>query len=422
MVNKCKEENCKVTPCFNYKGETKGLYCSKHKLEKMIDVRNINKLCQENNCNIRASYNYEGQKKGIYCATHKKEHMFNVIDKTCCEKGCRISPSYNYYGNKFGIYCAKHKKENMIDVVSKVCEEIGCNIKPSYNYKGEIKGIYCEKHKKENMINVKAKVCKEDGCKAQPSYNYKGESGGLYCSKHKKENMIDNIHKKCIENNCNKIPSFNYKDNTTGLYCYDHKKGSMIDVTHNRCKNEWCDIILTNKKYDGYCLFCFINTFPDKPVSRNYKTKERATVEFVLQNFPDFTWITDKKIQDGCSRRRPDLLLDLGYQVIIIEIDENQHCDYNSSCENKRIMELSQDVNFRPIVFIRFNPDDYLINDKNITSCWGQNKQGICTIKKSKKKEWNERLNLLKEKIEFYSKEENKSEKTIEMIHLFYDK
>ena len=71
----------------------------------------------------------------------------------------------------------------------------------------------------------------------------------------------------------------------------------------------------------------------------------------------------DKKIQDGCSTRRPDLFLDLGYQIIIIEIDENQHIDYDCSCENKRIMELSQDVGHRPIVFIRFNPDDY----KNIT-------------------------------------------------------
>lgn len=79
-----------------------------------------------------------------------------------------------------------------------------------------------------------------------------------------------------------------------------------------------------------------------------------------MENFPDFTWITDKTIQDGCSLRRPDLFLDLGYQVVIVEIDENQHDGYDCSCENKRIMQLSLDVDHRPIVFIRFNPDDYL--------------------------------------------------------------
>jgi len=54
------------------------------------------------------------------------------------------------------------------------------------------------------------------------------------------------------------------------------------------------------------------------------------------------------------------MLLDLGYHVIIVEVDENQHKKYDCSCSNKRIMELSQDVNHRPIVFIRINTDEYL--------------------------------------------------------------
>ena len=82
------------------------------------------------------------------------------------------------------------------------------------------------------------------------------------------------------------------------------------------------------------------------------------------------------------------LFLDLNDQIIIIEIDENQHEDYDCSCENKRLMELSLDVQHKPIVFIRFNPDDYLDkNGKNITSFFGTNGNGILEIKKSKQKE-----------------------------------
>jgi hypothetical protein len=34
-------------------------------------------------------------------------------------------------------------------------------------------------------------------------------------------------------------------------------------------------------------------------------------------------------------------------------------------------MEISQDVGHRPLVFIRFNPDDYKKKDgKNVLSCW----------------------------------------------------
>ena len=79
-------------------------------------------------------------------------------------------------------------------------------------------------------------------------------------------------------------------------------------------------------------------TFPDKPISRNYKTKEFAVVEYVKQKFSEYNWISDKIISGGCSRKRPDLLLELEEQIIIIEIDENQHTDYDCSCENKRIM------------------------------------------------------------------------------------
>jgi hypothetical protein len=159
--------------------------------------------------------------------------------------------------------------------------------------------------------------------------------------------------------------------------------------------------------------------FPDKPVSRNYKTKEYAVVDFIKTIFPNFHWIADKKVIGGCSKRRPDLLLDLGYQIIIVEVDENQHIDYDCSCENKRIMELSQDLGHTPIVFIRFNPDDYEKNEINITSCWGINKNGICVVKKSKINEWKQRLNTLEEQIKYWSNPENKTNKTVEIIQLF---
>ncbi len=160
----------------------------------------------------------------------------------------------------------------------------------------------------------------------------------------------------------------------------------------------------------------------NKPVAKNYKTKEFAVVEYVLKLFPNMTWTADKRIENGCSKKRPDLLLDLGYQIIIVEIDENQHTNYDCSCENKRLMELSQDVGHRPIIFIRFNPDDY-INDKNekIRSCWNVTKEtGI--IKIANKNEWIERLESLKSQIEYWSNVENKSDKTVEVVHLYFDR
>ena len=141
-----------------------------------------------------------------------------------------------------------------------------------------------------------------------------------------------------------------------------------------------------------------------------------------MKEFPTVDWIADKTISGGCSLRRPDLMVDLGYQVVIIEIDENQHIDYDCSCENKRLMQLSQDVGHRPVVFIRFNPDKYTMsNGKSITSCWGINKFGLACVKPSKVKEWNERLVALKNMVQYWLEPENISEKTVQVVELFYD-
>jgi hypothetical protein len=304
----------------------------------------------------------------------------------------------------------------MINVKDKTCLE--CKKLPAFNIEGETKRLYCAQHKKDGMINVISKTCIHKGCKTRPNYNIEGETKALYCCEHKSKEMINVINKTCLE--CKKQPTYNIEGETKALYCATHKKDGMINVKDKTCKSSWC-LTQVREKYDGYCLFCYMHLFPDKPVSRNYKTKEYSVVEFVKNMFPDLNWIADKIISGCCSKRRPDLILDLGYQVIIVEIDENQHIDYDCSCENKRIMELSQDLGHRPIVFIRFNPDDYEKNKKNITSCWGQDKKGLCVIKKLKQNEWKQRLNTLENQIIYWINPSNATNKTIEIIQLFYD-
>lgn len=382
---------------------------------------NKNILCIELECNIRSNFNFEGQTKGLYCRMHKKENMININDKSCIESGCKTTPSFNFEGENKRLYCALHKKSNMVEVNGKRCIEENCKTTPNFNFDKQTKGLYCSIHKLEGMTNIRANLCLENECNNHAIYNIEGNTNRLYCSLHKKENMIQISIKKCMEIECKTRPIYNIEGETKGIYCASHKKQNMINVVTPTCKTYLCNTQVQNK-YEGYCLVCYIHLFPDQPVTRNYKTKERATVEYILEKFKDYTWIADKKVQDGCSRRRPDLLLDLGYQIIIIEVDENQHIDYDCSCENKRIMEISQDLGHRPIIFIRFNPDDYNLPDKKITSCWGINQKSICTIKKSKKKEWIERLETLQKQVEYWTIPQNKTDKMIEVIQLFYDK
>ena len=162
---------------------------------------------------------------------------------------------------------------------------------------------------------------------------------------------------------------------------------------------------------------CCIHYFPNITVSRNYKTKEKDVVDRVKNKFPDFTFIADKTVQDGCSKRRPDMLLDMGSHIIMTEIDENKHTSYDCSCENKRLMELSKDVGHRPIVFIRFNPDAYINQDGVLVkSCWSLNKLGVMTIRDKNK--WEKRIDVLVQQIQYWI--DNSTEKTVEIVELFY--
>jgi hypothetical protein len=377
-------------------------------------------MCKENGCKTSPVFNVEGETKRLYCSQHKKEGMVDVKHKTCLSEGCKIRPNYNKDGETKALYCSEHKLEGMVNVKDKTCIHPDCKVRPIYNKDGETKGLYCSQHKKEGMIDVKNKTCIHPDCKVQPIYNKEGETKALYCSQHKLEGMVDVKHKTCIHPDCKVLPNYNKEGETKSLYCSQHKLEGMVNVKNKTCLSEWCSTQVA-EKYDGYCLFCYMNLFPDKPVSRNYKTKEYAVVEYVKTKFPNLNWIADKIVSGGCSKRRPDLLLDLLYQIIIVEVDENQHTDYDCSCQNKRIMELSQDLGHRPIVFIRFNPDDYEKDETVISSCWGQDKKGICVVKKSKKSEWTERLYTLEEEIKYWLNPLNATNKTIETIQLFYD-
>ena len=286
------------------------------------------------------------------------------------------------------------------------------------------------------MVDVKNKRCEFADCDILPSYNFRGEKKGRFCTNHKMDGMVDMYNKPCEFADCEIRPHYNFRGEKKGIFCTNHKMDGMVDVKSKTCLSEWCDIIKNrNPYYQGYCMHCFKHLFPDKPIPQNYKNKERLVTEYILETFPQFSWIVDKRISNGCSKRRPDLYLDLGYQVIIIEIDENQHKLYDCSCENRRLMELSLDVGHRPIVFLRFNPDAYFRNvvsscsssssssDKKelVSSCWNLDSAGVSKLKKSKQVEWAERLRVLGEHIRYWTQSEHVLTRTLEVVQMFFD-
>jgi hypothetical protein len=423
--NDCKLENmidvvnskcitCKLKrPSFNVKGQTKPLYCAKCKLVDMINV--VDKMCIT--CNLKQPiFNLSEEIKPLYCADCKDENMINVKNSKCI--GCKNTrASYNAPGETKGLYCDSCKLQDMVDVVNRKCTK--CNIsRPSYNKPGEITALLCASCKEPEMINVVKSLCIKCDAKT-PSFNHAGKNKPIFCADCKELDMVNVIDDMCLR--CGIIqPVFNNPGEFRGIFCSSCKDPQMVDVKSKICSTYLCGTRIHNFRYKGYCMRCFVHIFPDEPVARNYKTKEKTVASFILENFPNFTWTQDKSIVNGCSKRRPDLLVDFGSFLIVIEVDETQHDTYDLVCENKRMMQISQDVGHRPIVFIRFNPDAYLDKDsKKISSCWGVNTSGLCTIKPSKTQEWAKRLEVLKNTVQHWA--DNGTSKTLEIISLFFD-
>jgi hypothetical protein len=348
----------------------------------------------------------------------------NCISKKTGKQTCA---TYGYPGQS-REYCFKHKKDNMVNLktsVSYLCKEKNCisektgqRTNATYGYPGNVRE-YCEKHKKDYMVNLKDKKCADKNCNKIPSFNFPNMITAIYCCEHKKLGMEDIKSQKCIETNCNARAIFNFEGLKSRLYCSKHKKEGMLITGIARCKTPLCNIHV-QEKYKGYCYRCYHYMFPDDPISRNYKTKENELVKYIKENFGNFDWCFDKIITGGCSSRRPDCLLDLGSHVVIVEIDENQHTDYDTTCENRRLMELSQDIAHRPMIMIRFNPDSYINSDnKKISSCWCVSKTGKCEIKNFD--DWLCRLNILGNEIEKWIEIGCNLDKTVEVVSLFYD-
>jgi hypothetical protein len=343
-------------PFFNYVDEKRAMCCKSCKKDTMVDIKH--KKCRY--CNSRSNFNYKGE-KAMYCSSCKKNGMINVNSKKCI---CNSSePTFNYINEKIPLYCYKCKNNGMIDIKNKKCK---CGVRTSFNYPNEKISLCCYKCKKTGMININSKKCQ---CKkSQPIFNYIDEKIPLFCSECKKNNMVDIKNKKCY---CNKsIPTFNYIGNNA-QYCNNCKKDYMIDVNHKNCKgqNNTCTI-RGNKKYKGYCTFCFQNEFPNDPLSFQIrcKTKEIAVREYINKNFEGFTH--DKCMFTGhcdCTiRRRIDHRKLIANTLLVIETDENQHKHYDKMDEETRYNDLFMAFSGKWI-YIRFNPDKY-VNKNNVNN------------------------------------------------------
>jgi hypothetical protein len=336
-------------------------------------------------CGIRASFAWAISDRPQWCGDCKDPKMINVVKKTCANQECRLGPSYGIPGSKKAEYCESHASDDMINVIDKRCDHPLCGVLPkiaSFAKPNTRTPTRCKEHKTPEMICVRGKFCDHPDCDPprQARYGYPTDMKPLRCSNHTESDMEDVVNKRCAAG---------------------------------------CGTFANCSRYNGHCLRCFLHLFPDQTITKQYRIKERHVVDYLATLPIDFSMICDKRIEGGCSARRPDVFWDCGTHVVIVEIDEEGHKTYDCSCEDKRIMQLFVDAGNLPMIVLRFNPDSYVdAHGKKHASCFRYHKS-LEVPQVKDEKIWTNRLEVLKEQV--LNAVGHVPDRDIDVRHLFFD-
>jgi len=285
--------------------------------------------------------------------------------------------------------CARHTAKN-------ICAEIDCTRNVKWNtltcsshgfnrctFEGcplgaILKDGTCNKH-------VPKTTCTEEGC------TFDAECRETMCVRHGKnkciyqtcitrrrngfDTCVQHITKvECIDPDCKNTAAWYSK------YCVGHSERGCIEpecmngaadmvsrkclrhLGKGRCPNciDWTDSRAGNPKYDGYCITCFVQEFPEdkRSIRTRARTKELMVRNRINTEFGGFSH--DRPIYTGncdCThRRRIDHRKLIGNTIIAIETDEFAHRGYNANDEEIRYDDLYM-VFSGKWIFIRFNPD-----------------------------------------------------------------
>ena len=90
--------------------------------------------------------------------------------------------------------------------------------------------------------------------------------------------------------------------------------------------------------------------------TKDSRTKEINIVDIIKNQFKNINWICNKPLK---CLYRPDMYAIINNNILMIEIDENQHKNYDQILEEERIDTIYEELNKKNMTIIRINPDAY---------------------------------------------------------------
>jgi len=156
--------------------------------------------------------------------------------------------------------------------------------------------------------------------------------------------------------NCSKYASYVDPDTKKLTHCATHKTPNMINPRKDSraCKHP-------DHGPDNPAPRASFNFIGCKPLyCKAHAEPEMINVNSLKEN--NISFIHNKSVGFVCGNYRPDIKIDAGTHFVIVEVDEDQHRQYDSSCEIVRMLNIYQAEGMR-CVFLRYNPD--VFRDEN---------------------------------------------------------
>ena len=406
-MQKCK--NAKMQKCKNAKMQIEHRSNLSVELKyfsyfSFISVRTtMPRTCQIEGCKKTAKLKSNSDPVKYFCKTSDDDHsngktgltftkLVNSPCQTCVSldaediKEATYGPMIN--GKLKRVFCKKHVTiDSITPIASKVakvrqCAFEGCQLQPSFCLPGETKRKFCKIHKPANTISkvvATNRTClyeSEDGqrCTISPLYGFAEDQKAKYCKAHRLNGMRNIIETKrgCEVEGCPIIRAvFGLPGDKKATRCKNHKTESMVDVVTQKCNG--CGLYVVNGTATKLCSYC-------SPVTTRQRTKEGAIATLLQEHFPNHTFDNNQTfacdISCAIKKYRPDFSLDLGFYYMIIECDEDAHRQYDDWCERKRMYEISMGLGV-PVVFIRYNPDQFIMGSMDRHQCYFEMRKAI---------------------------------------------
>lgn len=159
---------------------------------------------------------------------------------------------------------------------------------------------------------------------------------------------------KCVIEACDKVPTHNYVGKRP-IWCETHARRGAINIVRlQRCGASKCqDPPFAIYEGVAWCITHYPDTARADDASKLCKYHDQARGSFVCD---------ECKVASKTHWKEWSVVLyETMGRLVIVEVDEKQHIDRESTCECARVSEIAGTAGGTPVTIIRYNPDGFAV-------------------------------------------------------------